>query len=793
MVNDLRFAVRMFARRPGVAALIVATLAVGIAASTAVFSVADAILWHPLPFRDPGRLVSLGSFDPASQSTSRAVRLSALNAWPAKDQILEDVYTYGVSAFLLTGEGDAEAVTGGVVSNGMFASLGVRPHLGRDFGANDFRRDSEPVVVLSDALWRTRFAATADIVGRPVTIDDRRRTVVGVMPPGFVFPVDSVRLWVPAVDDPARPIAGTAFARLRPGISFAQAQTTAEATTHNLLDPAGAVLREIRVMPFVRRDPKTADALFALLGAVAMLLLIAVGNAANVLLAEAVRRDAEMAVRSSLGASFGRLVRQVVTETLLVTIAAGVIAAALASVVVRLVAAGMPWMLTYQSLRPMAMDWRAIAFAIGIAAVAGLGTALAPLTRARRAIAQSSLKGSAIAATSHGRLRSALVALQLAVTVVLLVGAGLLANSFVRLNRAGPGFSTSNLITIAVELPHTQFRDKPAMDRFLDEWRQRAAQLPGVTAATVSESIPPGLGFTQGAIETADHGVITGSKALVAEGVVDGGFFATLGIPLLQGRTFDARDTPDGPPAAVVGRAMAERLWSGGEAIGQRFRLGPALPWYTVVGVAGNVTNGSFDQPLGELAAYYARGQAKQTRFFEMLVVHAAGAPARLERPLRELTRTLNPNLPVVAVETADEIIAGVNARVRFVTFLMSGLAAMATLLALVGVYGAFWCAVHQRTREIGVRLALGAAPLDIVRLVLGESARVTAAGLVIGLPIALGVSRGLRAMLFEVSPADPLTLGAVCAALITGALAASYLPARRAGRVDPTVALRHE
>lgn len=793
MMNDLRFAVRMFARRPGVSALIVVTLAVGIAASTTVFSVADAILWHPLPFRDPDRFVALASFDPAHQSTSRTVRLSALNAWRAKDQIFEDLYAYGMSAFLLTGEGDAEALTGGVVSNGMFAALGVRPHLGRDFRGDDFRRDSEPVVVLGDALWRTRFAGATDVVGRSITIDDRRCTVIGVMPPGFAFPVDSVRLWVPAVDDPVRPMAGNAFARLRPGVPFAQARTTAEATTHHLLDPGGVVLPEIRVMPFVRRDAKTADALFALLGAVAMLLLIAVGNAANVLLAEAVRRDAEMAVRSSLGASFGRLVRQVVTETLLVTIVAAAVAATLASVVVRLVAAGLPRVLTYQSLRPMAIDWRAIAFAIGIAAVAGLGTALAPLTRARRAAAQSSLRGTAIAATSHGRLRSALVVLQLAVTIVLLVAAGLLANSFVRLNRAGPGFSTSNLITIAVELPRTQFHDKLTMDRFLDEWRQRAAHLPGVTAVTVSESIPPGLGFRSGTIETADHGIIAGSNALVAEGVIDDGFFATLGIPLLQGRTFDARDIANGPLAAVVGRAMAERLWPNGEAIGRRVRLGPTLPWYTVVGVVGNVKNGAFDQPLGELTAYYARGQTKQTWRFETLIVRAAGTPARLEHPLRELTRTLNPNVPVVAVETADEIIAGANARVRFVTFLMWGLAAMATLLALVGVYGAFWCAVRQRTREIGVRLALGAAPIDIVRLVLAESARVACAGLVIGLPIALAVSRGLRAMLFEVSPADPPTLAVVCAGLIVLALAASYLPARRAGRIDPTVALRHE
>ena len=792
MVNDLRFAVRTFARRPGVAALIVVTLAVGIAASTAVFSVADAILWHPLPFRDPDRLVSLSSFDPVRQSTSRAIRLSALHAWRAKEQILEDVYSYGMNAFLLTGEGDAEAVTGGVVSNGMFAALGVRPHLGRDFRASDFRPDSDPVVVLSDALWHTRFAA-ADIIGRPITINDRRWTVIGVMPPGFVFPVNSVRLWTPAIDDPTRPGVFNVFARLRPGVPLVQARTTAEASTHNLVDEGGAVLPEIRITPFVGPNPQAADALFALLGAVAMLLLIAVGNAANVLLAEAVRRDTEMAVRASLGASFGRLVRQVVTETLLVTMVAAGVGAALAAVVVRLVAAGLPHILTFQSLRPMAMDWRAIAFAIGIAVAAGLGTALAPLTRARRSTVQSSLKSTAIAVTSHGRVRSALVVFQLAVTIILLVAAGLLANSFVRLNRAGPGFQTSNLITIGVQFARSQTGDKAAMDRFLDEWRQGAARVPGVMATTVAESIPPGLGFSRGTIETADGGVFTDSKADVAEGIIDDGFFSTLGIPLLQGRTFDGHDTPASPPVAIVGRTMAERLWPNSDAIGRRFRLDPALPWYTVVGVVGNVTNGTFDHPLGALTAYYARAQSKGLWPFETLVVRSAGPPASLEHALRELTRSLNSNLPIVEVETADELVAGANARVRFVTFLMWGFAAIATLLALVGVYGAFWYAVRQRTREIGVRLALGAAPRDIVRLVLGESARVVAAGLVIGVPVALGVSRAIRAMLFEVSPTDPLTLAVACIGLVAGALAASYLPARRAGRVDPTVALHRD
>lgn len=794
-MNDLRFAMRMFGQRPGVAALIVVTLGIGIAASTVVFSVADAILWHPLPFRDARRLVSLTSYDPAKKVTSRSVPLSALNAWRAKDSILEDIYTYGQDSFLLTGDGDAEELTGGVVSQGLFAALGVHPRLGRDLAVDDYRDDSEAVVVLSDTLWRRRFAAAGDILGRPLTMNDRRYTIVGVMGPGFTFPVDSDRLWIPLVANPAGLTRGNVLARLRPGVSLTHAQAVTAATTRNLVDQGVQALPEIRIGPFTRRDPETINALWVLLGAVGFLLLIAVSNAANVLLAEAVRRDAEMAVRSSLGASFGRLVRQVVTETLLVTGVAAVAATALAAAALRVAVAGMPWILTYQSLRPIALDWRAMVFTVGIATAAGLATALAPLTRARRAGSQSTLKGHAISATSHGRLRAALVVLQLAVTVVLLVAAGLLANSFVRLNRVNLGFSTTTLLRVSIGLPETQFRDKSAVDRFLDEWRRAAGRVPGVVSATISEAIPPGLIESPSAtIETADRGLTEQHR--IAWGDIDEGYFATLGIPLLQGRAFDARDRHDSPLAAVISVALAQQLWPGSDPIGRHFRFAPTLPWHAVIGVAGNVKNGDreVNQSFGnERAVYFARTQTTLTQRWESLIVRAAGDPKSLEHPLRELTRALNPNTPIISVETADEIVAEISGRARFVTMLMWGLAAIATLLALVGVYGAFWYAVRQRTREIGVRLALGAEPLDIVRLVLTENARVIAAGLMIGLPIALAVSRGLRSMLFDVSPADPPTLIVVSTALLAAALTASYLPARRVSRIDPTEALRHE
>jgi predicted permease len=454
MLQDVRFALRLFARRPGVTALIVTTLAIGIAASTVVFSVADAIVWHPLPFRDPERLVALWSYNPVQKSTGRSIPVASLTAWDGKTQVFETVHAYGMSASLLTGDGDAQGVTGGTASLGLFGALGVYPQVGRDFMPGDFQSSGAPVVLLSDALWRSRFAAARDIVGRTIAIDGQRHTVIGVMPPGFGFPVDSVRLWVPLVQD-SRPARVNAIGRMRPRVSFAQAQATAEATSRGMFDAAGHPLPEVRVRPFMTHSANTTTAIVALLGAVTLLLLIAVVNAANILLAEAIRRDAEMSVRASLGGSVARLARQVATETLILTTSAAVIGVALSLAGLQLVLAGLPWMLTFQSLRPIAIDWRALLFACFTAALVGVGAALAPVARVRRASMQSSLKGTAISATSHVRLRSMLVVMQLAVTTVLLVAGGLLANGFVRMNRVDVGFSPAHLLTMSVDLSPT--------------------------------------------------------------------------------------------------------------------------------------------------------------------------------------------------------------------------------------------------------------------------------------------------------------------------------------------------
>lgn len=488
MLHDVRYALRLFRRRPGVTALILFTLAIGIAASTSVFSVADAILWHPLPFRHPERLVSLWSFEPERKIARPAVRLASLSTWVTKSRLFDGVHAYSMGGFIVTGDADAQSVTGGVVSEGLFAELEARPRFGRDFATDDFHPSSEPVVILSDALWRTSFGRDAAVVGRAITIDNRRQTVIGVMPSGFVFPVDSVQFWIPLVGDLDGRSWVNAVARLRADVSFNASQAAAEATTHDLRDTSGAKLPELRIRPFTRQVPQTATTLFVLGGAVALMLLIAVANTANVLLAEAVRRDSEMATRAALGASAMRLAKQIIAETLVVAVAACALGVGLAVAILEAVTAGLPRVMTFQTLRPIAIDWRALTFAVVVSVAGACGAALAPLARARRAT-NGAARGAGVGGTGHARIRAALVVAQLAVTLVLLAGAGLLARGFVRLGLAVALASTRVLQTLLFEVSPTDPATLTAVTALLIAVALAASFVPARRASRIDPSV----------------------------------------------------------------------------------------------------------------------------------------------------------------------------------------------------------------------------------------------------------------------------------------------------------------
>jgi putative ABC transport system permease protein len=790
VLHDLRLAFRTWTRRRAVGAFCVTTIVVGITGSVVVFSVADAILWHPLPFRDADRLVSLWSFLPQQHSMRAAIRLASLDVWDQRDRLFSDVYVYGMGGFSITGHGDAQAVTGARISRGLFSGLVVSPKIGRDFGSGDFVSGAEHVIVLSDRLWRSRFGAQATAIGEVLNVDDVPYRVIGAMPPHFSFPVENVQFWIPLTSEPHGAADWfNAVAMLRPGVTIAAAAAATEAMTHGLRARDGVRLPELRVRPFTRRLPQTELILWIFGGAVGLVLLIAVANAANLLLADSVQREAELATRAAIGATMAQLVRQALAEATVIAIAAAGLAVVLASTVTDLVAASLPRIMAVQTLRPISMDWRGGIVAVLVATVSTCAAALAPLSRLRRIIEGAARRSGSEGSRTTG-LRSTLVVAQVAVTLVVLAAAALLAKGFIKLQHADVGYDPNNLLSVSVQLRGDVFKANIAKEQFLDELRHAAGVIPGVVSATVTESIPPQLGFAAGPIDS-DDGQSIAESATIAQASVDDQFFRTMGIPLLRGGLPTAARATDARRPAVVSRSLAAAVWHEQDPTGHTFRISRADPWYVVMGVAGDVQNGSFESPLGTFAVYEPRSVQPNIWHFQSLIVRTTGDTRRVEVAIREIVKRLNGNVPITNVDAASALIVDINSRVQFATWLMIAFASVATFLALIGVYGSFSCVVRQRTHEIAVRMALGAEPSDVVRMVLTATGRCALAGVVIGLPLALGLSRALRSLLFATSPNDPVTYVVVCLMLVTAAIGAAWYPAFRASRIDPAETLR--
>jgi putative ABC transport system permease protein len=583
----------------------------------------------------------------------------------------------------------------------------------------------------------------------------------------------------------------TALGRLKPGVTLEVAQALARATTTYQANPV-SVVSDVQVTPFVVVNGMTSAALRVGLAAAALLLLIAVANAANVLLADAVRRDSEMAIRVSLGASWSRLARQMLTETLLMTAVAAVTAVVVSAWSVGALVKAVPYLMSFQALRPIALDWRALSFAAIIATFASIGASWLSLVRATRVDAQTALRGQRSGTLRQARSRNALTVAQIAVTLPLLASAGLLANGLVHLSRVDPGFDPNHLVDVEVQMPTWRYSDDSQAQAALERVRTEASRLPGVVSATISNAIPPSLDNRPVSdLEIADT-PLPPSAGIVSFGRVDAAFFSTLRIPIIAGRGFDAQDRPGSQPVAVVSHALADLLAPNGDALRRRFRESKSDPWLTIVGVAGNITTSGVEQSSTRLTFYTPRAQTPAW-WYEGLIVRTRPASEKVVPELRALFRRVMPDAPIIGVTTAAEALDNSTARVRFTTDVITAFAGVAFALALVGVYGAFWCAVRQRTREMGVRLALGAAPADVLRLVIGLGARLTLLGLTAGLPIALIATRLLRSLLFGVSSTDPAMLTAVVCLLAMAAMAATWLPARHASRIDPVSVLRAE
>ena len=823
LAQDVRHALRLMRRDPAFTITALATLALGIGLNTAIFSVAYGVLWRPLPYPQPDRLVVLSS----AQQTGTGVRTFSTWAPVSYEGLrprvtaLEHLTAYSSIDVQLTGRGEPLQVRAVDVSPNFFATLGVPPARGRGFLTGAAAADDDRSVIVSDRLWRTSLEADPAIVGQSITVDGIPRTIVGVLPPDFSFrPViprlgalPEADLFLPNrwPDDTGRNAFLFLLGRMKSGIT--QERTEAELTAlvnDPSIVPGGALGTEGVIAPNVRRLARTVSLqeygtesvrplLLILLGSVSFVLLIACVNVANLQMARLSARTGELSVRMALGAGRRRIVQQLLTEAVVLSLLGAVVGVTLAQIAI-----GLTLPLVPQSVLPrlgsIVIDARVMAFCLGLSFVSSLLIGLLPALRVGGAACGEglALHGGAARTTSDRqgeRLRTLLVAGQIAMTLVLLIGAGLLIHSFVRLASVPTGFESSGrdgvVQTVKVTLPERLYEGPDRIHAFARDVRDRIRYLPGVKSASLINSVPFAMMFIQGDFEIEGQ-----PKPTLDVGIpkIDADYFRTMGIPLLAGREFTAGDTAAAPKVAIVSERVVREYFPGGprEALGRRVRVWGNSEWLTVVGVVADIRQRSLAQDVQPLI--YAPFQQDRSGFVRFVTfVARTSTPASVAEGIRAEIRRAAPDLPIESAVTMDEAVAASVAQPRFRMVLLALFALAATLIAACGLYGLMAYAVAQRRREIGVRMALGAEPRDVLRLVLTRALRIVATGLIVGLAGAAGVTRVLQRFLFGVTPTDPIVFAAVTFLLMTVGLVAAWVPARRATRIDPCAALRAE
>ena len=786
MMNDLKYAIRAFAHTPGFTVVAVLTLALGIGATTAIFSVVNAVLLRPLPYPDVDRLVAMrGSMADFTDLEAASTSFDAVALWASNQ-------------YNLRTEADTEQVLGGVVSRTLLPLLGVQPVLGRNFTAEDEHLDT---VILGHGLWQSRFGGDPGVLGRQVSLSGTSYTVIGVAPAWFRFPSAEFQLWTPLglMDRTPEQKTNRAFrifsavARLKPGttIQQAQAETSAFAAQLARSYPATNEGVEMTMQPLYERLVGGAKpALKILLGTVALLLLIACANVANLMLARTTVREREMAIRVALGAGRARLVRQLVTESLVLAVAGGLVGLLVTMWGIDL----LPAALEAQIPRAdgISVDGPVLAFTIGATLLTGLFFGLAPAIQAGTGPA-GSLKdsGRGVAGSSRGRrLRSGIVILETALAVVVLVGAGLLVRSFLALTARDAGFDAANLLSFNVQF--VSLKDLPARGQAAAALMEQLSSVPGIESAGASTGMPPvtpqrGTRFAaEGRTLNADQ---DGAYFIAATP----GYFSTLRTPVLSGRAFDARDAAGAAPVVVINRTLARQLFPDDDAVGRRLKLiNPEQTdeWRTIVGVVGDLKYRGLDEEF-QPTVYTPFAQTPFMWLYVM--VRAPGNAEPVMRALRTAVPGVHPSLTAANVRPMTVVLSQSVAQPRFNMLIVSSFGVLALLLAAIGIYGVIAYSVAQRTHEIGVRMALGAASTDVMRLVLGEGVAMAATGVALGLAGAAALTKLMAGLLFGVTARDPVTFGAGAALLMGVAVLASYISARRAMRVEPIAALRAE
>lgn len=808
-LQDVRYAIRMLRKSPGFFAVAVLTLGLGIGANSAIFSLVDAVLLRPLPYPNPEQLVGLGQWRNQLGQGYMQVGVSAPNIVNIESTgIFQQVAYFRGSRFNITGSDRPESVIGVKASDELLPMFGIQPLMGRSFNRSEMQSGSDQVAIIGNGLWRTRYASDPAIIGKTIDLDERRYTIIGVMPATFRFTWDQdIDVFVPLVLTPEEQSEKgrnttrdlQTQARLKDGITIPHAQAAMDALAINLAKqyPDADAGWGIKVEPLhaaYYRHMRTP--LLIMLGAAIFVLLIACANVANLLLARAARRKREVAIRMAIGATRGRLVTQLLTESVVLAIFGGVLGLLIAYAGDRVLTVVLNrYDLALPNAKIIDIDWRVLVFSIAATIGTALLFGLAPSLAAAKSDFNDSLKEGAVSATSEpgrGRMRNALVISEVALALVLLAGAGLLIRTFVGLMNVDLGFNPSNAIRMSISLPHYRYSSETQQTLFYRELLDRIHTIPGVTAAGVVGNT--GVFFLPDGMARPTPG----QEPAAGLNYVSPDYFHAMGIALSSGREFSANDSVTAPAVAIISEAVARRYWPRSNPIGSHLTvisrqysgetLGAAQP-FAIVGVVKDLRNGSLWTPNSDICVPFAQHSAPSVS----LVVRSAVPPLTVMPAIRNAVSSIDPEQPINRVATLDEIVSDEYGAIRFPMLLVWIFAGLALALSAIGIFGVMSYTVSRRTHEMAIRMALGANAHEVQLLVLREGLGMTLVGVGIGLIAALGLSRLMSDYVYGIKSTDPLTFAAATAVLVVIALLASYLPARRATRVDPIAALRHE
>ena len=805
LIQDLRYGARILLKQPGFTLVAVITLALGIGANTAIFSLVNSILLQPLPFREPDRIVRLIQASPKLGLDTWGVSQANFAAYREQNHSFETVALFNSTGMNLTGAGEPERLPVTNVTADFFKVFGVSPLLGRTFVEGEDAPGKNTVCVISYAFWQRRFGGDPNIVGKMLNLNNTPTQVVGVMAAEFKFPRLEVDLWTPLPFDRQRtaPYFFSVVGRLKPGVQIAQAQSDTTGILQNfgrqnpnssevvgLAEGNGprTIVQPIKEVLLGR----TQKPLLVLLAAVAFVLLIACANVANLLLARATSRTREIAVRVSLGATPRRIARQLLTESVLLSVIGAIAGVGLAAVGISLLdKLPLTGIVRMEEVR---VSGRVLAFTAGLSVLTGLLFGFMPALRAYAMGIAGGIREGARGTVSHRRLNSALVAVQFALSLILLIGAGLLLKSFQRLESVDLGFNAENTLTMVATLPRAKYDNEEKALRFYDGALERLRNSPGIKSAGLTTNLPFGDGgnvdgfIVEGQQPPEGRPVSQLEQAEIQS--VTPGTFQTLGIALLQGRDFQPEDKANAPLVAIIDEPLARRYWPAGDAIGRRIQTTGDQQWMTIVGIVAGIKHRSLaEEKRPHIYAPVHQAPAPRASF----VVRTDGPPSAAISTFRAAIKQVDPDIPLYMVRPMTEIIGQTLGTQRLTNMLLTAFAILALVLAAVGIYSTMSVYVGSRTKEFGIRLALGAEPGALRRVVIRQGMLLTAAGVVVGVVGALALTRTIQSLLFEVSPTDPVVFTAIPLLLVFVSLLACYTPARRATKVDPLVALRDE